>query len=414
MKYEKLKNLTSKIGSGVTPKGGKKAYSNSGVTRLIRSQNIYNNDFEEKGLVFITEEQAAKMSSVSVQKNDILINITGDSVARATIVPNGVLPARVNQHVSIIRAKNGVSPYYILGVLTSLKTQKILLSIAQTGGTRAALTKGMLENLDIPVLDRKTTQYIACINRLLSDKIDLNNQMIATLEELAATLFKRWFVDFEFPDENGNPYKSSGGKMVDSELGEIPEGWEVAALSNAFKHKKEAFNPRKYQNRDVLHFSMPSFDKNQMPISDNSDDIKSNKNIIGKYTVLFSKMNPEIKRVWLPNYQDGILNVTSTEFIVVDTNNKEEQSFLYSLLSSMSFQNYLLNNVTGSTGSRQRIKPDIAMQYSFAYNENYSKLLAEILCPLTSQIMDFRLENQSLNNLRDSLLPKLLSGELEI
>lgn len=66
----------------------------------------------------------------------------------------------------------------------------------------------------------------------LDSKIELNNQIISNLEELASTLFKRWFVDFEFPDENGNPYKSSGGKMVDSELGEIPEGWEITELKS--------------------------------------------------------------------------------------------------------------------------------------------------------------------------------------
>lgn len=357
-----------------------------------------------------------------LKENDILISTVGSwpsnpesVVGKVVRVPNLKKKLLLNQNiVKVFSTSQYLDNSFLFWVLKSENFKQFIISKAQGSANQASITLKSIDTYTFELPSIEEQREISEFLNNIQNKIELNNQMIATLEELTATLFKRWFVDFEFPDENGNPYKSSGGKMVDSELGEIPEGWEVAALSNTFKHKKEVFNPRKYQNRDVLHFSMPSFDKNQMPISDNSDDIKSNKNIIGKYTVLFSKMNPEIKRVWLPNYKDGILNVTSTEFIVVDTNNKEEQSFLYSLLSSMSFQNYLLNNVTGSTGSRQRIKPNIAMQYRFAYNENYSKLLAEILCPLTSQIMDFRLENQSLNNLRDSLLPKLLSDELEL
>lgn len=101
MEFKNLKEITTKIASGSTPRGGKNSYTDSGPIALIRSQNIYNNNFTRNGLVYINNEQAKKLSNVEINKDDILINITGDSVARVTMVDSTVLPARINQHVMI-------------------------------------------------------------------------------------------------------------------------------------------------------------------------------------------------------------------------------------------------------------------------------------------------------------------------
>src|SRR5881628_477548 len=98
----RLGDVCSKIGSGITPRGAKKVYRHSGIV-LIRSQNVYNNSFSREGLVYLDEDTAREMENVALDKNDILLNITGDSVARCCTVPEKILPARVNQHVSIIR-----------------------------------------------------------------------------------------------------------------------------------------------------------------------------------------------------------------------------------------------------------------------------------------------------------------------
>ena len=178
MSNEKLKNLTSKIGSGSTPRGGKSSYLEQGPYKLIRSQNIYNHYYTSDGLAYITNEQAEKLKNVSLEKRDILINITGDSVARTTIVENDMLPGRVNQHVSIIRCKeNLLDPYYLLAFLTSKMTQSYLLSLAQVGGTRAALTKGMLEQLDIPLLNYEKQKKIGKMLKIINEKINLNNSI---------------------------------------------------------------------------------------------------------------------------------------------------------------------------------------------------------------------------------------------
>ena len=148
---EKLKTLTSKIGSGATPKGGRESYISEGIS-LVRSMNVYKGYFEYDGLAHITEEQARELDNVTLQENDVLINITGASVARCCILPKAVLPARVNQHVSILRTTDKLNPVYLSNLLITDTEQRVLLGIGGAGGaTREAITKTELETLDIPV-----------------------------------------------------------------------------------------------------------------------------------------------------------------------------------------------------------------------------------------------------------------------
>jgi len=226
-----LGNFTVKIGSGITPKGGSSVYIGKGVA-LIRSQNVYNTGFNKEGLAYIDNETAELMKNVELREGDVLLNITGDSVARCCIVPSKVLPARVNQHVLIIRAKKELNSYFLRYYLISEPIQKSLLSLADSGGTRQALTKTMIESFDIPIIDIKEQSAIAKILSDLDSKIELNREMNKTLEAIGQAIFKHWFVDFEFPNEKGKPYKSFGGEMIETELGEIPKGWKVGKLGD--------------------------------------------------------------------------------------------------------------------------------------------------------------------------------------
>ena len=195
----RLGELCTKIGSGATPRGGKEVYLNEGPCSLIRSQNVYNNRFSRAGLVFITERMSTELNNVEVLPGDVLLNITGDSVARACQVPPDVLPARVNQHVAILRPDaSKLSARFLRYFLVSPRTQTLLLSWARSGGTRNALTKGMIESLDICAPADVTVQRsIAHILGTLDDKIELNRRMNETLEAMARALFKSWFVDFD-------------------------------------------------------------------------------------------------------------------------------------------------------------------------------------------------------------------------
>lgn len=173
----KLSEVTDKIGSGATPQGGKESYITSGIS-LIRSMNIHNGKFEYKDLAHITEEQAQQLNNVNVKSKDVFINITGASVARSCVVPDDVLPARVNQHVSIIRCKQNIlNPIFANSLFISLPYQRTLLAIGESGGaTRQAITKQQLENLMIilPSLELQN-EFSAFVEQL--DKSKLADQI---------------------------------------------------------------------------------------------------------------------------------------------------------------------------------------------------------------------------------------------
>ena len=144
-----LKQITTKIGSGATPRGGKESYQSSGVS-LIRSLNVYDYCFTDDNLAFINDAQAAQLDHVAVEARDILLNITGASVARCCISPSYRLPARVNQHVAIIRVNQTASdPYFILDTINSTRSKQKLLGLAQGGATREALTKETVGNFQV-------------------------------------------------------------------------------------------------------------------------------------------------------------------------------------------------------------------------------------------------------------------------
>ncbi len=171
----RMKDVCSKIGSGATPRGGKEAYKECGIT-LIRSQNVLDYSFSPDGLAFIDEKQAKALDNVTVQSGDVLLNITGDSVARACIVDDEFLPARVNQHVAIVRGiPSLILQSYILYFLQMKKA--FLLQAASGGATRNALTKAMIEEMEIPVPTIDKQQQIVSALDAIQEKISVNKRI---------------------------------------------------------------------------------------------------------------------------------------------------------------------------------------------------------------------------------------------
>ena len=144
-----LVEITSKIGSGSTPKGGKENYQQSGIP-IIRSMNVLMNNFTEKGLAFLNDAQAKALNNVILKKNDVLLNITGASIGRTCVLPEKYIGARVNQHVSIIRPKKEIDSFFLSYFLSSPKIQA-KITLENYGATRQALTKSALEAFQIPV-----------------------------------------------------------------------------------------------------------------------------------------------------------------------------------------------------------------------------------------------------------------------
>ena len=186
-----LKQLCSKIGSGATPKGGKTAYQESGVS-LVRSTNVFDYAFSYDDLAHISDEQADQLSNVVVEENDVLFNITGVSVTRCCIVPADVLPARVNQHVMILRPKTAMPmSYYIMTTLCSAENKAKLMGIAQSGSTREAINKQEMESFSIPVPPTKEVQDFEIKARGLYESVIRNTEEIMRLNVMQQLLLSQ-------------------------------------------------------------------------------------------------------------------------------------------------------------------------------------------------------------------------------
>ncbi|MEZ4799168.1 MAG: restriction endonuclease subunit S [Flavobacteriales bacterium] len=192
-----LKELTIKIGSGATPRGGKESYKSKGIS-LVRSMNVHDWEFREKNLAFIDEKQAAELNGATLQEEDVLLNITGASVARSCVFPKEYLPARVNQHVSIIRPKKELLDARFLNLLLTSKTyKKQLLITGEQGATRQAITKSQIEGFRvcIPPLEEQQT-VVRQLDALRSETQKLEavyQKKIADLEELKKSILQKAF-----------------------------------------------------------------------------------------------------------------------------------------------------------------------------------------------------------------------------
>ena len=193
-KVKKLGELCSKIGSGATPRGGNESYKDEGIS-LIRSLNVYNNEFRRKDLAYIDDEQAAALSNVTILEDDVLLNITGASVARCCIVPSDLLPARVNQHVCIIRPLDNVLvPIFLNKVLTNISYQIRLLALARSkGATREALPKSVVDSLLIPLPPLPLQHSFAQKIEQIEQQKAAIQKTITDLETLLAARIQYWF-----------------------------------------------------------------------------------------------------------------------------------------------------------------------------------------------------------------------------
>ena len=397
----KLKDICLKIGSGATPRGGKEAYFTSGIS-LIRSQNVIDFSFSYDGLAFINDEQAAQLNNVTIQENDVLINITGDSVARVCMVPKDVLPARVNQHVSIIRPNSRADSKYLLYFLQHEKPH--LLSIGSCGGTRNALTKEMLENLELELPLIEEQKRISATLSCLDDKIELNNRIIANLEAQAQAIFKSWFVDFE-------PFQD--GEFEESELGSIPKGWRVSNLGALCESVSITHD---FKKRELVFLNTGDIDQGRFLHSNYSlVDLMPGqaKKSIKKHDILYSEIRPINKHFAYVNF-DSEDYVVSTKLMVIRSKRIHSRR-LYQFLTKQDVMEELQVEAEARSGTFPQIRFDniqrmLIILATKVIEEKYNAILEPLY-----QLMDQRIdENMQLSLVRDTLLPKLMSGEIEV
>jgi type I restriction enzyme, S subunit len=277
--------------------------------------------------------------------------------------------------------------------------------------------------LPLPPLPEQCS--IADILGTLDDKIELNRRMNRTLEEMARALFKSWFVDFDPVRAKAEGRTPAGmdpataalfpDAFQDSPLGPIPKGWEVTTVGKVATHNKITVKPEEQSDELFDHYSLPAYDDGQTPVAEAGSGIKSNKFLVDAQSVLLSKLNPRIPRVWLPLIDGGRRPICSTEFLDLRPATYLSRDYLYSLFNSTAFSDVYQTLVTGTSGSHQRVKPEYLLAMDIVLPPvGVAEAFHEAISPLLARIGCNRQESQVLSAIRDTLLPKLLSGEIRV
>lgn len=387
----RLGDICEKIGSGATPHGGKEAYCLEGIS-FVRSQNIGDFSFSANGLAHINNEQAKKLSNVELKPNDILLNITGDSVARTCIIDSEYLPARVNQHVAIIRGKKDiVLSSYLLYFLQWKK--KYLLQLASAGATRNALTKSMIEQLEIELPTIEQQRKIAGMLDKIQEKIKLNQKINDNLEQQAMALYRQMFVE----NNNDARRECRADEYFDISIGKTPPRKEAQWFS---------MNPT-----DCIWVSISDMGRCGMYIADSSEYLthesvdKFNIKVVPDNTVLLS-FKLTVGRVAIT---DGAM-VTNEAIAHFKTDKPEINEYLYCYLKDF---NYQTMGSTSSIATAVNSKIIKAMPFVIPTDAELVSFHSAT-APMFEMIKTRQRENTRLAELRDSLLPKLMSGEIDV
>lgn len=326
------------------------------------------------------------------EKNDVLFSV------RAPVGDINYSPDRVciGRGLCSIRSKSG-NQNFLFYLLNYIK-QEIINK--ESGTVFGSVNKNTLENIRVSIPDLPTQTAIAEILSSLDDKIELNNKINQELENLAQTLFKHWFIDFEFPNEKGEPYKSSGGELVDSELGEIPKGWEVSEIGLVAKLGAGGDKPKIVSDVPTEEINVPIYSNGitndgLYGYTDKAKIFEESVTISARGTIGFVclRSTPFVPIVRL------ISAIADEKYI--------STKFLYMWLKN---QNIYGNGTTQQQLTVPDFKSSKIIIPTLILVEEYTDQMNGII----ENINFNKLENQELTNLRDTLLPKLISGELEV
>ena len=315
--------------------------------------------------------------------------------------------------------ENIANPYYLYRYLTLLD-----LAHLDSGSTLPSMTKSAYTNLEINLPEITIQNKIANILSSLDSKIELNNKINKELESMAKTLYDYWFVQFDFPDENGKPYKSSGGKMVYSKelKREIPEGWETKKLDDIISKTGTGLNPRdnfKLGFGNNYYVTIKNIEQGKVILDDKCDKVDDEAlKIINRRSdlqvgdILFTSIQP-VGVTYLIQEQPQNWNINESVFIIRPNYNLVSSDFLFMLLSS-DFMKAYTNNV--SAGSIHKgVRHTDLKSFKFAYSgniiiENFNK----IINPMLKKMYINEQQNQELAKLRDWLLPMLMNGQVKV
>ena len=279
-------------------------------------------------------------------------------------------------------------------------------------------------NLPVFLPPLPVQKRIASILGTLDDKIELNRRMSATLEQMAQALFRSWFVDFApvRAQAEGRPTglpphiaRLFPSEFEESPLGQIPKGWRVGTVGDVAEISRDSIVPGDFAEEIFDHFSIPAFDSGKNPVKDFGVSIQSQKFRVRPDCILVSKLNPRTPRIWIPSCPSEYRQIASTEFLVCHTKEPFGRSYFFCLSCDPIFLQYQESRATGTSNSHQRVRPQDFLAYPTSIPpEQLIKAFEYTIMPLVERLLNIREESRTLSSLRDTLLPKLLSGELEV
>ncbi len=327
---------------------------------------------------------------------------------RYAIIPEGFVGC-LGRRVALIRPNPKlVHPRYLLAYFMGDEWREVTSRNVLSGSTVDRIPLTSFPEFEIALPPMSVQRTIASILSAYDDLIENNLRRIAILEEMARTIYREWFVEFRYPGHEDV-------SMVDSELGLIPEEWIVAELRTVATLIRNSSSPAKNPNTRYAHYSIPAFDAAQMPVMELGRDIRSTKYIIDGGCVLVSKLNPRIPRVWLPFVDDECLSISSTEFLVLSPVAPATRMFLYSLCLDERFLNSLAASASGTSTSHQRVKPAHVMSTPIVLPpEGLIRRFTNTVQPIYELAHTLREAVMRLGEIRDLLLPQLISGEFDV
>ena len=330
-----------------------------------------------------------------IKPDDILINSTGAGTAgRIAQIEDVPSATTIDGHMILIRSNGKVTQKFLGYALKAHQWEVLQLDEGSTGQTELNRDRLLDEiMINYPVSFDEQNAIVGTLESI-DRKLIVNEQLNDNLEQQAQAIYHERF-------ETVSP-------------NDLPSDWRIVTLGEVATISNKSFNPLKEPEILLEHYSIPAFDEARFPVFELSTSIKSNKFIIDASCFMISKLNPTTKRVWKPYCLTGNA-VCSTEFIVYKAKDQSITDFLYSVIDSGSFSDFMCSHVTGSTGSRQRTTPSDTLSYELILpSEDELAEFQSLVSPMYAQMWINAIENDKLKRLRDSLLPKLMSGEIDV
>ncbi|MGM1052486.1 MAG: restriction endonuclease subunit S [Pseudomonadota bacterium] len=399
-------------------------YQEYGVP-VIPTEGIKEGRIDLSVLPKVSEEKAAELARHRLRLDDVLFARRGVQATGRTarirrneagfLCGTGAIRARIEDE-SIIDA--GYFAWFLASPETVLWIREQAI-----GATMPNLNESIIKRIKIPLPPLPEQREIAAVLGALDDKIELNRKMSTTLEAMARAIYRSWFVDFDPVHSRSHGLAPAHMDKATAELfpycfgkDGLPMKWEFRALSNVCNQVKKTIKPMDTPSEPFLHFSLPAFDAGQKAVREDGEKIKSNKAFVPNDAILFSRLNPRIPRIWWARTEGyDATPVASTEFFIVSSKRPIETPWLYCLLSSPKFIGDSLSRVTGTSNSHQRVPPKALAEIEVIYPEaDAIEAFGKITGKWFKRIHALAEENQTLANLRDCLLPRLMSGELRV